>query len=99
VIWNVDTLDWKAGTTLNTADSTAIRTRARSGSTLAHPVILFHDGGASRPNMLHELPGIITYYRSLGYTFVGLDGRAAAAPRCDVFTLRSMTVGSATCAP
>lgn len=100
VIWNVDTRDWAAGTTLNSADYLAIRARARAGTRLAHPMVLMHDGGASRPNMLHELPGIITWYRSHGYRFVGLDGQTMPQPRCDVFTRRTtMVKNAAACAP
>lgn len=78
VIWTVDTLDWTASTRLRAADQRAIAARARAGTALTHPVVLMHDGGPARPNMLHELPGIIAWYRAHGYTFVGLDGRPAA---------------------
>jgi len=94
VTWNVDTRDWAAGTTLNSAGYLGIRARARAGTALAHPLVLMHDGGAARPNMLHELPGIIAWYRSHGYTFVGMDGLTAAD--CSLFTIRATTpVGQA----
>ncbi len=99
VIWNVDTRDWAASTSLNSADSLSIRVRARAGTKLAHPMVLFHDGGARRPNMLHELPGIIVWYRSHGYRFVGLDGREMTRParQCDVFTRLLTQVKDPTC--
>lgn len=105
VIWNVDTLDWAAGTRLNSAGYLGIRARARAGVRLAHPLVLMHDGGASRPNMLHELPGIIAWYRAHGYTFVGLDGLTltqateSGASGCSMFVdgHAVTTVGSSTC--
>lgn len=80
VLWNVDTNDWAAGKTLNTRGEQMIRTNARAGGRLTHPMILMHDGGHQRPNMLHELDGIITFYQQRGYTFVGVDGRAGIHP-------------------
>ena len=97
-LWNVDTRDWAASTRLNSTDYLAIRARARAGTRLTHPMVLFHDGGASRPNMLHELPGIITWYRNHGYRFVGLDGQEMRhSSTCDFFGRRLTTVQNAPC--
>ena len=74
-MWDVDTLDWAAGTRVNQRGYLGIRARART--TLPHPMVLLHDGGGQRPNMVHELDGIIDWYAGHGYVFIGLDGRTA----------------------
>ncbi len=82
-VWSVDTNDWAAGKTLNHAGRDMIRRNAHAGSAQSHPVLLMHDGGHQRPNMLAELPGVITYYKVRGYRFVDLTGHSGlkALPR------------------
>ncbi len=76
VLWTTDTNDWAAGTRRNPAGREDLRRRARTGTQHRHPVVLLHDGGHFRPNMVAELPELIRWYRSHGYRFVDMTGRS-----------------------
>ena len=62
VLWNVDTLDWKASSTVGSIVSRA--TNARPGS-----IILMHCG---RRTTAKALPAIIRHYKARGIELVGL---------------------------
>lgn len=72
--WSVDTLDWEARGSADQSWVNQIVSLAEAGSSQAHPVILFHNQPVGSPATVAALPTIITYYRSLGYTFVDLAG-------------------------
>ena len=73
-LWSVDTRDWASR---GPAAAERIRTRARTGLSEQHPVVLLHDGGGNRAATLAALPGVIEDYRRHDYEFVTLlDGRS-----------------------
>jgi peptidoglycan/xylan/chitin deacetylase (PgdA/CDA1 family) len=73
--WSVDTEDWKAeGATQFWIDR--IVSLAQAGGSQQHPVVLMHNQPTGNPATVAALPRIIEYYRSLGYTFVDLNGHA-----------------------
>jgi peptidoglycan/xylan/chitin deacetylase (PgdA/CDA1 family) len=81
--WSVDTEDWKAAGSGSQYWIDRIVSRAVAGGSQLHPVILMHNQGNGNPATVAALPSIISYYRSHGYTFVDLLGRAGvtlAAP-------------------
>jgi peptidoglycan/xylan/chitin deacetylase (PgdA/CDA1 family) len=77
--WSVDTEDWKAGTSTDSAWVERIVSRAVAGGSQTNPVVLMHNPPAGIPATVSALPRIIDYYRSHGYRFVDLSGRTGWA--------------------
>jgi peptidoglycan/xylan/chitin deacetylase (PgdA/CDA1 family) len=77
--WSVDTEDWKAGTSTDSAWVERIVSRAIAGGSQSNPVVLMHNPPAGIPATVSALPRIIDYYRSHGYRFVDLHGRTGWA--------------------
>jgi len=75
-LWSVDTEDWKANGSGAQEWVDRIVSLARAGGSQQHPVILMHNQPNGNPATVAALPLIIDYYRSLGYTFVDLNGHS-----------------------
>ncbi len=90
VMWSVDTEDWKQPGRTTAAATASIVDRASAGGSQTHPVVLFHDGKASkepewqvssnRSNDVAALPAVISFYQARGYRFVDLLGRSGLPP-------------------
>jgi peptidoglycan/xylan/chitin deacetylase (PgdA/CDA1 family) len=90
VMWSVDTEDWKQPGWTSAAATGRVVARARTGLSSTHPLVLLHDGKASREpesrvssnrsNTVAALPAIIRAYRAQGYRFVDLAGRSGLPP-------------------
>ena len=78
--WSVDTNDWVASKKLNAPGRAMVRRTALAGGRQSHSVVLMHDGGHQRPDMVAELPGTIRYHRDPGYRFVDLAGHSGLKP-------------------
>jgi peptidoglycan/xylan/chitin deacetylase (PgdA/CDA1 family) len=78
--WSVDTEDWKAAGSGSSSWVNRIISLAQTGGSQSHPVVLMHNQPGGNPATVSALPSIIRFYRSRGYTFVDLAGRAAARP-------------------
>lgn len=66
VLWTVDPQDWRRNKTAAQIEAEVARA-VRPGA-----VILLHDGGGDRSQMIRALPGIIKKVRARGYEFVPL---------------------------
>ena len=71
-LWSVDTLDWMAGGSGSSQWVQRILRLAEQGGALMHPVLLMHDARPGNPATVAALPAIIQFFRSHGYSFVGL---------------------------
>jgi peptidoglycan/xylan/chitin deacetylase (PgdA/CDA1 family) len=90
VMWSVDTEDWKQPGVTTPAATARIIDRAKAGASQAHPVVLMHDGKASREpesevssnrsNDVAALPAIIRFYMARNYRFVDMLGRSGLPP-------------------
>jgi peptidoglycan/xylan/chitin deacetylase (PgdA/CDA1 family) len=74
--WSVDTEDWKANGSSSSYWVKRIISLAEKGGSQSHPVVLMHNQPAGNPATVLALPTIINFYRSRGYAFVDLLGRA-----------------------
>jgi len=77
VLWNVDSLDWRAAGGRLTAD--AISGRVLNPLPESGSVILFHDGGGNRRATARALSTIIRTLKDQGYEFCTLTQLAEAA--------------------
>lgn len=75
-----DTIDWREEGSSSAASIARIITRAETGASQSHPVILMHNGPVGNPATVAALPTIITFYRDHAYTFVDLAGRVLPRP-------------------
>ena len=87
--WSVDTRDWEARGSADQSWVNQIVNLAEAGSSQTHPVILFHNQPGGNPATVAALPTIISYYRSLGYTFVDLAGGVGHRTRRGATSRRS----------
>lgn len=85
-LWSVDSLDWRQPSRTTKAATAAIVARATATGGRRHPIVLMHSSKAShepdrvvssyRGNTVAALPAVIEWYRSHGYRFVTLAGKA-----------------------
>jgi peptidoglycan/xylan/chitin deacetylase (PgdA/CDA1 family) len=85
-LWSVDSLDWRQPSRTTTAATASIVAHATATVGRTNPIVLMHSTKAShepdrvvssfRGNTVAALPAVIEWYRSHGYRFVTLDGRA-----------------------
>jgi peptidoglycan/xylan/chitin deacetylase (PgdA/CDA1 family) len=90
IMWSIDTEDWKQPRVTTRAATDRIIGRAKAGASQSHPVILMHDGKASREpetrvssnrsNSVAALPAIIRFYQARDYRFVDMLGRSGLPP-------------------
>lgn len=66
-LWNVDTRDWAASSSVADILKTV---KSSSGNKIT---VLMHSGGGKRDKTLKALPQVIDYYQSQGYTFVTMS--------------------------
>ncbi|QQS19948.1 polysaccharide deacetylase family protein [Candidatus Saccharibacteria bacterium] len=85
VMWSVDTLDYRQSSRTTEASTAAIHAAATKVNGINNPIVLFHTNKASgepeseltsnRSNTVAALPGIISWYREKGFSFVTVMGQ------------------------
>lgn len=99
VMWSVDTEDWRQPRTTTSTATNRISSRALAGLSQSNPLVLFHDGKASREperqvssnrsNTVNALPAVIRAFKRNGYRFVDLRGTSGLPPAPTTLRLRS----------
>ncbi len=92
-MWTVSTNDWAQPKTPSTKGRNRIVSNARKALAYRHPVLLLHDGGHQRPNLIAALPTIIDDFRARGYRFVDMAGRSGLREPARVVAWRHSPTG------
>jgi hypothetical protein len=90
VLWSVDSQDWRQPGTRTSGATRAIARPPVAGLSQPHPIVLMHDGKASREperqvssnrsNTVAAVARVIRSYRAHGFRFVDLRGRSGLPP-------------------
>ena len=92
VLWNVDSGDWRGGTSQQIARSILRQLRPHRGN-----VVLQHDGVRNSPASVAAVPMVIRAAQRRGYCFAGLDAQGRPTP--PVPTLHGEVIGGSEAGP
>jgi hypothetical protein len=87
VLWTIDTLDWKGGTTASIAAHVLRSLRPHQVN-----VVLQHDGVTRSPTSVAAVPRIVSGARAKGYCFTTVDD--TGRPAVPVPSLRTVVTGA-----
>ena len=92
VLWNVDSGDWRGGTTRQIVRSILRQLRPHRSN-----IVLQHDGVRNSPASVAAVPMVIRAAQRRGYCFAGLDGQGRPTP--PVPTLHGEVIGGSEAGP